>query len=138
MSQGTYRYYLRSSCRILRLIFDRYRWQAEQLVALKIINNDNPEAAYGERDIEEHTRQQTTSHRGRPVIRSYLDSFEVTGPDGNRLCLTYKPAREPLWIFQKRFEGDRFPLSMAKGYILILLAGLDYLHSQCRVVHTGE
>ncbi|KAE8334481.1 hypothetical protein BDV24DRAFT_156824 [Aspergillus arachidicola] len=27
---------------------------------------------------------------------------------------------------------------MAKAYILIILAGLDYLHSECRVVHTGN
>ena len=107
-------------------------------MALKIANHDNSQAVYRERDIEDHIRQHSTSHRGRPVIRNYLDSFEVTGPMGNHLCLTYNPAREPLWIFQRRFEGERFPLSMAKGYILILLAGLDYLHSQCRVVHTGK
>lgn len=123
---------------ILRWTFNRYRWQTERLVTLKIINNDNPKGAYRERDIEVHISQQTASHRGRPVIRSCLDNFEVAGPMGTHLCLAYEPAREPLWIFQRRFEGERFPLSMAKGYILILLAGLDYLHSQCRVVHTGE
>ncbi|KKK19636.1 hypothetical protein AOCH_000913 [Aspergillus ochraceoroseus] len=35
-----------------------YRWQAERLVALKIINNDNPKGAYRERDIEEHIKRQ--------------------------------------------------------------------------------
>ncbi|GIK01903.1 hypothetical protein Aspvir_005944 [Aspergillus viridinutans] len=87
----------------------------ERLVALKIINNDNPKGAHHERDIEEHIGQQNPSHRGRPVIRNCLDSFEVTGPIGNHLCLAYEPAREPLWILQRRFESERFPLSMAKG-----------------------
>jgi serine/threonine protein kinase len=62
----------------------------------------------------------------------------VTGPVGNHLCLAYKAAREPLWIYQNRFESEKFPLPMAKAYILILLAGLDYLHSECRIVHTGK
>jgi serine/threonine protein kinase len=44
--------------------------------------------------------------------------------------------REPLWILQKRFVDQRLPLPIAKAYLLILLAGLDYLHSECRVVHT--
>jgi hypothetical protein len=107
------------------------------VVALKIIDNDNANSGR-ERDIEEHIAQQTRSHRGRPVIRTCLDSFEVTGPVGKHLYLAYEPAREPLWLFQRRFATERFPLSMGKGYILILLAGLDYLHSECRVVHAGK
>ncbi|GKZ22693.1 hypothetical protein AbraCBS73388_008862 [Aspergillus brasiliensis] len=105
-------------------------------IALKILNNDNPKRAHHERQIEEHIAQQTPSHRGRPVIRTYLDSFEVTGPISKHLCLTYEPAREPLWLYQRRFEGGRFTLPMARAYILIILGGLDYLHSVCGVVHT--
>ncbi|PYH66128.1 kinase-like protein [Aspergillus vadensis CBS 113365] len=113
-----------------------YRWQTERIVALKMLNNNNPKGADHERRIEEHIAQQTPSHRGRPVIRSYLESFELAGPIGKHICLAYKPAREPLWLYQRRFKGDRFTLPMVKAYILILLAGLDYLHSVCKVVHT--
>ncbi|CBF89377.1 uncharacterized protein ANIA_10082 [Aspergillus nidulans FGSC A4] len=94
--------------------------------------------AYHERDIEEHISRQSPIHHGRGIIRTCLDSFEVTGPDGSHLCLAYEPMREPLWILRKRFVDWRLPLSIAKAYLLILLAGLDYLHSECRVVHTGE
>ncbi|PYH38424.1 kinase domain protein [Aspergillus neoniger CBS 115656] len=114
----------------------RYRWQTERIVALKILNNNNPKGADHERRIEEHIAQQTLSHRGRPVIRSYLESFELAGPIDKHLCLAYEPAREPFWLYQRRFEGDRFTLPMLKAYILIILAGLDYLHSVCKVVHT--
>ncbi|EGC46600.1 protein kinase [Histoplasma capsulatum var. duboisii H88] len=93
----------------------RYRWRTKRFVALKIINNNDSKGSYFERDIEDHIRRQTLSHRGRPVVRSCLDSFEVAGPIGKHLCLAYEPAREPLWIFQKRFASDRFPLPMAKG-----------------------
>ena len=30
------------------------------------------------------------------------------------------------------------PLPIAKAYIYFLLVGLDYLHSECKVVHTGK
>ncbi|OJI79948.1 hypothetical protein ASPTUDRAFT_59965 [Aspergillus tubingensis CBS 134.48] len=72
---------------------------------LKILNNNNPKGADHERRIEEHIAQQTPSHRGRPVIRSYLESFELTGPIGKHIC-------------------DRFTLPMVKAYILIILADL--------------
>ena len=46
--------------------------------------------------------------------------------------------REPLWILQRRFIDRKLPLPIAKAYIYFLLAGLDYLHSYCKIVHTGE
>ncbi|CAK42256.1 uncharacterized protein An15g00860 [Aspergillus niger] len=93
--------------------------------ALKILNNDNPRGAYHERRIEEHIAQQTPSHRGRPVIRSYLESFELAGPIGKHLCLAYEPAREPLWLYQRRFEGDRFTLPMCAGLSILANLKLD-------------
>lgn len=83
------------------------------LLLYKIINNDIFKGAYRERDIEEHIGRQNPSHRGRPVIRNCLDSFEVTGPIGIHLCLADKPACEPHCILEKRFESERLPLSMA-------------------------
>ncbi|KAL4998792.1 kinase-like domain-containing protein [Aspergillus recurvatus] len=114
----------------------RFLWHPDRFVALKIINNRSSLEAYHERDIEEHISRQSPIHRGRGIIRTCLDSFEVTGPDGSHLCLAYEPMREPLWILQKRFVDQRLPLPVAKAYLLILLAGLDYLHSECRLVHT--
>ena len=32
----------------------------------------------------------------------------------------------------------KLPLSIVKAYICILLTGLDYLHTEYRVVHTGK
>ncbi|KAL2861600.1 kinase-like domain-containing protein [Aspergillus pseudodeflectus] len=110
--------------------------QSDRFVALKIINNRSSLDAYHERDIEEHISRQTPIHRGRGIIRTCLDSFEVTGPDGSHLCLAYEPMREPLWILQRRFVDQRLPLPIEKAYLLILLAGLDYLQSECRFVHT--
>ncbi|KAL3444933.1 kinase-like domain-containing protein [Aspergillus insuetus] len=48
------------------------------------------------------------------------DDFEATGPEGKH----------------RRFVDGRLPLPIAKAYIYFLLVGLDYLHSECKVVHT--
>lgn len=46
--------------------------------------------------------------------------------------------REPIWQLRQRFPGGKLPLSLVKAYIFILLHALDYLHSECGIVHTGE
>jgi serine/threonine-protein kinase SRPK3 len=49
--------------------------------------------------------------------------------------------REPLWIFRRRFGQDYVTtelLPVFKSYIRILLEGLDYLHSECHIIHTGS
>jgi hypothetical protein len=46
--------------------------------------------------------------------------------------------REPLWIFQRRFVDRKLPLPIVKAYIYLLLVGLDYLHSECKIVHPGK
>lgn len=61
-------------------------------------------------------------------MRICQEAFEIEGPDGSHLCLVYEPMREPLWIFQRRFVEQKFPLSIAKAFLYNLLAGLDYLH----------
>ena len=90
------------------------------------------------RPLKNKLPKKGSSHRGSVIIRTCLDSLEVNGPEGNHLCLAYEPMREPLWIFQGRFPSAKLPLSIAKAYIYILLTGLDYLHTEYRVVHTGK
>ncbi|PYI04873.1 protein kinase, partial [Aspergillus sclerotiicarbonarius CBS 121057] len=116
----------------------RFKWQSEQPVVLKITNSDNADDAVHEREIERHIAQQNPRHRGWVILRTCLEDFELTGPDPGRkyMCLVYEPMREPLWMFQRRFVDRTLPVPIAKAYIYFLLAGLDYLHSECKVVHT--
>lgn len=116
----------------------RYIWQPERTVALKIINNHDPKSSHHERAIEELVAQRIPSHRGNVITRTCLESFEVAGPEGRHLCLVYEPMREPLWILQRRFDDHRLLLPIAKAYIYFCLVGLDYLHTECKVAHTGN
>ncbi|KKK26138.1 serine/threonine-protein [Aspergillus rambellii] len=114
----------------------RLKWQSEKTVALKIINSSNADDARHEKEIESHIAQRHSEHRGRVILRTCLDDFEVPGPEGKHMCLVYEPMREPLWILQTRFVDRKIPLPIAKAYIYFLLVGLDYLHSECKLVHT--
>ncbi|RAH72489.1 kinase domain protein [Aspergillus aculeatinus CBS 121060] len=113
----------------------RHIEEPETIVALKIANNNAHDAGH-EREVEEHISTADPSHRGRSLIRTLLNSFEVQGPEGSHSCLVYPPLREPLSRYQQHFVDGRMPLPLIKTYIRTLLMGLDYLHQECRVVHT--
>lgn len=95
-------------------------------------------SAIRECEVEEHISMADPSHRGRSVIRTLLDFFEVKGPEGSHPCLVYSPMREPLSMYQRRFDDRKMPLPLIKTYIRALFTGLDYLHKECRIVHTGK
>lgn len=106
-------------------------------MALKIANT-NTSSAHHEREVEKHISTANPSHRGRSLIRTLLDSFEVNGPECSYSCLVYPPMREPLSMYQRRFDDRKMPLPLIKTYIRALLTGLDYLHTNCKIVHTGK
>ncbi|KAJ5561471.1 protein kinase [Penicillium sp. DV-2018c] len=112
-----------------------YRWEPEKLVALKIINAKSPTIA-SEREVEEHIAKADPSHRGYTLLRTHLEAFEFLSQERRHLCLAYEPMREPLWIYQRRFKDGIIPIPLIKAYIRFLLAGLDYLHTTCGIVHT--
>jgi len=52
--------------------------------------------------------------------------------------MVFEPLYEPLWMLQRRFEGNTLPPDVLKPIIRLVIMGLDYLHTQARVVHTGN
>ncbi|PYH82428.1 kinase-like protein [Aspergillus uvarum CBS 121591] len=80
--------------------------------------NKNARYAGYECEVEEHITTADPSHCGCSLIRTLLNSFE------------------PLSMYQPRFADGRMLLPLIKTYIRTLLTGLDYLHQECRVVHT--
>jgi hypothetical protein len=45
--------------------------------------------------------------------------------------------KEPFSIFQRRFENRAIPIPYIKLYLMMLLKSLDYLHTSCKIAHTG-
>ncbi|KAI9832065.1 MAG: hypothetical protein M1826_002393 [Phylliscum demangeonii] len=78
--------------------------------------------------MSRHLAKTNPSHKG----------FEVTGPNGIHSCLVLEPMRESLELFRRRLKQSKFMLELLKAYLKALLQGLDYMHSECHIIHTGE
>jgi len=110
-----------------------------QHVTLKITTS-NPE--YGDTILHElkinKSLMKDPSHTGFAFVRAAIDDFIAIGPTGAaHLCLVFEAMREPLSQFQHRLVGDRIPPQLLKVYVDFILQGLDYLHSECQIIHTG-
>ncbi|KLJ08631.1 hypothetical protein EMPG_15920 [Blastomyces silverae] len=111
--------------------------EPEEAVALKISNASTQADINRHREIEQHIATVRPPHDGRAILRTFSECFETTGPEGGKhLCMAYEPMREPFWLFRRRFRDRLIPLPLLKTYIRILLVGLDYLHTECKIVHT--
>jgi hypothetical protein len=110
-----------------------------QYVTLKI-STSNPD--YGDMVLHElDINKRLTKDPSRPgfaFVRAAFDDFIATGPTGAaHLCLVFEAMREPLNQFQHRLVGDRIPSQLLKVYVDFILQGLEYLHAECQIIHTG-
>lgn len=118
----------------------RWCWLREKYVALKV-NACFPRSRTGTVQAERDTLQRIAAgnprHEGYRYVRHLLDSFQVENGSRKCLILAFEPLREPLWIYRHRYVGDTIPSDIAKKMFRMILLGLDYLHSECHVIHTG-
>jgi serine/threonine-protein kinase SRPK3 len=54
------------------------------------------------------------------------------------MALLYVPMQESLSKFQRRLPDARLPGYFLKPLMAMLLTGLDHLHSNCHIIHTGS
>ena len=122
----------------LTLSYRRW-WQAPRLVTLKILTRslDESATAKAELDVSRIITRTNPTCEGRRYLRTVLDSFEVAGPDGTHVALVYEPMRESLSKFQRRLPDSRLPGYFLKPLLAMVLTGIDYLHSECDIIHTG-
>lgn len=78
-----------------------------------------------------------SSHQGRTGIRSLLESFIATGPDGEHIVLVFQAAQMSLRDMKVVFRKGGLDEDLVKGAIIELLKILDFLHADGEVVHTG-
>ncbi|PWY62164.1 kinase-like protein [Aspergillus eucalypticola CBS 122712] len=78
------------------------------------------------------------SHTGYPFVRRLLDSFQFQHESRKCQTLVFEPLREPLWLYKTRFIGDTIPSDVLKIMVQMILQGLDYLHTECHVIHTDS
>ncbi|EMF09309.1 protein kinase [Sphaerulina musiva SO2202] len=117
----------------------RFRWTEEKFVVVKIGANRQASLGHGVKDELAILRRLTDGnrqHMGWNFVRKLRDSFTLGSPNAEHRCIVSEPLREPLWMYCQRFVGNVIPPNVVKVLIRMILEGLDYLHSQCQVIHT--
>ncbi|KAL5344117.1 kinase-like domain-containing protein [Aspergillus crustosus] len=115
----------------------RWKWQSNQYATIKITNYGEAEQESAQKELEilRHISrlQASSAHKGRRYVQTIKDCFRIQGAIDEHLCLVYEPMREPLSRYLSRIE---VPPAVLKPFLKPLLLGLDFLHSECRVIHT--
>ncbi|CAG8225126.1 unnamed protein product [Penicillium salamii] len=117
----------------------QWRWLNERYVALKINSNNSHARKYpGEVELEtsRHIERANRQHQGWHFVRKSLDSFAVQGTSGSHACLVFNPLRESLGEYCRRWQGGVMPPEIFKIILQEILQALDYLHTECRIIHT--
>ncbi|OAQ84122.1 CMGC/SRPK protein kinase [Purpureocillium lilacinum] len=114
--------------------------------AVKIYNNGHAaQTATKEINVLKHMYKgkHGNKHPGAQHVVAGLAVFAIEQLNRSRhLCLVMEPMREPLVTFRRRLgEANSTSLhatnvKLMKSILRQVLAGLDYLHSECRIVHT--
>ncbi|KAL5332951.1 kinase-like domain-containing protein [Aspergillus crustosus] len=75
------------------------------------------------------------NHPGYSAVRSLLDSFDVNGPEDKHRCLVHPPLWESVLTFLHRNPVQRLPSPVLAFVLKRLFLALDYLHTECQVIH---
>lgn len=119
----------------------RFWFGPTKYFAIKINTNNYSEGDSGrELAFSRHIMSANKKHWGRDLVVTAVDHFNIASPEGRHVCLVFEPMIELLYLFRRRLGADKVTaagLPLFKLYIRGMLYGLDYLHSECRIIHTG-
>ncbi|KAG8157048.1 hypothetical protein KVR01_013038 [Diaporthe batatas] len=120
--------------------------RSHRYVVLKVYCTDTDQASRETAALEHIESILATpaaaSHEGQNFIRRLLDRFTISNPkavqpENPNICLVFKPMGMSLSDMEAHsYSGDGMPIDLVKGLTMYLLAGLDFLHSQAKLIHT--
>ncbi|GKZ39641.1 hypothetical protein AbraIFM66950_000802 [Aspergillus brasiliensis] len=108
--------------------------QSHRYVTLKIYTRD--ESHTEEFNIYQHISQGNPSHPGYSYVRAALDTFTIPRPGGDHPCLVQQPMWDSFHDLLFRNPRRRFTEDLLRCGLMQVFLALDYLHSECKVVHT--
>ncbi|KAF5532176.1 CMGC SRPK kinase [Fusarium mexicanum] len=117
---------------------NRWKWSAEKYVAIKVKATKSSKrraSAENETEILQHINRTNPKHHGWHFVRKLTDNFNLESPYGSHPCLVLNPLREPLWLYCSRYIGGVIPPDILKILLQMILLALDYLHTECHVIH---
>ena len=130
-----------SLCVLDRRLTNSAATRTNSNVAIKVLRAD---AYGGKHDIFELDILQTISriskktvHPGREHVLGLLDYFRHNGPNALHVCYVFNVLGCHLGFQSAQFAKNRLPVVVVKEVARQLLLGLDFLHRECGIIHTG-
>lgn len=105
-------------------------------MTLKIYTRD--EDNQDEFEIYKQLNQGRSWHPGHAHVRKALDIFTIPPSGGNHPCLVQNPMWESFRDLLYRNPNHRFTEDLLKSGLMQIFLALDYLHTECKLVHTGK
>lgn len=105
-------------------------------VALKIQKSAPQYSEAAEDEIE--LLKAIRAHKGKGAQCSVLllDSFRISGPNGKHYCMVFEVMGRNLLSLIKRYNYRGVPLEVCRRIAYQMLIGLDFLHRECKIIHT--
>ena len=111
-------------------------------VALKILRSDcyNGNHDIFELEMLQHIEHKSSlsTHPGQNHVLRLLTHFRHEGEEGTHVCLVFPVLGHHLGLQTAKFEQGRIPVAVMKEVARQLLQGLDYLHRECGIIHSGQ
>lgn len=82
-------------------------------------------------------REQSPVHPGYTYVIHLHDHFYQKGPHGRHLCLAMEPLLQDLRSLMQCFKERSAPPYFVRLAARQIVLGLQYLHDECNMVHTG-
>jgi hypothetical protein len=97
-----------------------------------------PEALEGELRALRHFATIKANHTGSLLIRQMLDEFVIDSKHGAFQGIVYLPLVISVKAFTTILPKRTLPVCPLKPVLRRLLLSLDFLHTEAKLIHTGE
>ncbi|KFY21411.1 hypothetical protein V493_07421 [Pseudogymnoascus sp. VKM F-4281 (FW-2241)] len=111
---------------------------ARKYVMLKIFIQTSAMAEQVDDELKMYRRmeQSPKRHPGHKAVRTLLDTFYIDGSEDKHQCLVHPPLFESILTFLRRNPVEPLPSAVIAFVLLRLFLALDYLHTECQIIHT--
>ncbi|KFY69152.1 hypothetical protein V496_00531 [Pseudogymnoascus sp. VKM F-4515 (FW-2607)] len=116
----------------------QYNHSDRNYVMLKIFIQTSSMGQQVDHELRMYRRmeQSPKRHQGCDSVRNLLDTFYIDGSQDKHQCLVHPPLFESILTFLRRNPVERLPSVILAVVLRRLFLALDYLHTECQIVHT--